>query len=142
MVCTFANKSLLFKLSLSQLKIYFFFEWQVVAVHFYIISFLQSAMSGQSVLTLQLKSRVSSVSLWSFFMSFDYLWHVLSTTTAYFNGVFVKDFERKKSFSIKFKNIFAMLVDISELNGGLNQMIWRFAFFSCVILFTIKLFIW
>ena len=66
----------------------------------------------------------------------------MSTTTAYFNGVFVKDFEREKCFSIKFKNIFAMLVDVSELNGDLNQMIWRFAFFSCVILFTIKWGIW
>ena len=36
--------------------------------------------------------------------------------------------ERGKCFSIKFKNIFATLVDTSKLNGGLNQMILRFHF--------------
>ena len=36
--------------------------------------------------------------------------------------------ERGKRFSIKFKNIFATLVDTSKLNGGLNQMILRCRF--------------
>ena len=36
--------------------------------------------------------------------------------------------ERGKCFSIKFKNIFATLVDTSKLNGGLNQMILRCRF--------------
>ena len=36
--------------------------------------------------------------------------------------------ERGNCFSIKFKNIFARLVDTSKLNGGLNQMILRCRF--------------
>ena len=38
--------------------------------------------------------------------------------------------ERGKCFSIKFKNIFATLVDTSKLNGGLNQMILRCRFLA------------
>ena len=42
--------------------------------------------------------------------------------------IFCNLLERGKCFSMKFKNIFDMLVDTSKLNGGLNQMTLRCRF--------------
>ena len=56
----------------------------------------------------------------------------MSTTIAYFKGVLLKILysllQRGKCFSIKFRNIFATLVDKSKLSGGLNQKTLRCRF--------------
>ena len=125
---------LFFELSFSQSKIYFF-ELQVVAVHLYItLSFLQSPLRGQSVLTLQLHSRVSCVSFWTIFLLCpliicDMFWVQLWLTLAVFLLKILGNLlEWRRCFPIKFKNIFATLVDTYKLSGGLNKMILRCRF--------------
>ena len=85
-----------FKLSFSQSK-YTFFESQVVAAHLSItLSFLQSPFRGDNLSQLysyNRESRAFCVSFWTIFLLCPLIiCYVLSTTTAYFNGVFVKEF--------------------------------------------------
>ena len=85
---------LFFKLSFSQSKIDFFRVTGYCCTFVYHAFFSAITIEG----TICLNSTVTRESLLCFFLSnlfvmpFDYLWHVLSTAIAYFNGVFVKDF--------------------------------------------------
>ena len=100
---------LFFKLSFNQSKIYFFLVTGCCSTFPY--NFFLSGITIEG--TICLRATVTIKNPFCFFlknlfvMSFDYLWHVLSTNIAYFNSVFVKKLERWKCFSIKFKNIFA-----------------------------------
>ena len=72
--------------------------------------------------------------------SFNYLGHVLSTTitlTVFLLKIFFNLLQRGKWFSIKFRNVFTTLKDISKLNGELNQMVLNFHF--CLALFCSRL---
>ena len=136
---------LFFELSFSQSKIYF--RVTVCCCTFVYHAFL-SAITIER--TICLNSTVTLKSLLCFFlnnlfvMPFDYLRHVLSTAIAYFNGFLLKILcnllERGKCFSIKFKTIFATLVDTSKLNGQLNQMILRCRFLLTLIRWGIRQF--
>ena len=82
---------LLFKLYFSQSKIYFL-RVRDCCYTFAYHAFVSRVTSERP--TLQLQSRVSCVSFWTIFFvtSFDYLWHVLSTSIGYFNRIFNKEF--------------------------------------------------
>ena len=119
---------LFFKLSFSQSKIYFFLVTGCCSTFVYNTFFSAIAIQG----TIYFNSTVTITSLLCYFlnnlfvMSFDYLWHVLSTTIAYsaFSlKILCNLLERAKCLSIKFKNIFSALVDTEKLTGELNQMI-------------------
>ena len=125
---------LFFKFSFSQSKICFF-ESHVVAVHMYITHFfLQSPLRWQSVVTLQFQSRVSCASFWTIFLLCpliicDKFWVQLKLTLMVFLlKILCSLLEPGKCFSIKFRNIFATLVDTSKVHCVLNQMILRCRF--------------
>ena len=85
---------LCFEISFSQSKIYFFRVTGCCCTIVYHAFLSAIGIEG----TICLNSTVTLEGLLCIFlnilfvMRFDYLWHVLSTAIAYFNGVFVKDF--------------------------------------------------
>ena len=89
---------------------------------------------GTICLTLQLHSRVSCVSFWTIFLLCpliicDMFWVQLWLTLAVFLLKILGNLlEWRRCFPIKFKNIFATLVDTYKLSGGLNKMILRCRF--------------
>ena len=118
---------LFFELSFIQSKIYIFRVIGCCCTFVYHAFLSAITIEG----TICLNSTVTLESLLCFFLNnlfvipFDYLSHVLSTALTVFLLKILCNLQGRsgKCFSIKFKNIFATLVDTSKLNGGLNQMI-------------------